>query len=59
MWMLFVIIMQADRYFVSPQGPYPTAEICELARDAVLQTAPQPKINYDAICIQTDHDIGS
>jgi hypothetical protein len=59
MWMLFVILMETNRYFVSPQGPYPTAELCELARDAVLQTAPQPKINYDAICIQTDHDIGS
>jgi hypothetical protein len=29
-------------------------EACFEARDVVMQTAPQPKINYEAICIQTD-----
>jgi hypothetical protein len=58
MWMLFVIVLETDQYLVAPRGPFPTAEICELARDAVLQTAPQPKINYEAVCIQTDHNIG-
>lgn len=58
MWMLFVIVLEADRYFVSPQGPYPTMEVCFEAREAVVQSAPQPKINYEAVCIQTDHNIG-
>jgi len=59
MWVLFVILLEADRYFVSPNGIYPTMESCFEAREYVMQTAPQPKINYDAICIQTNHDIGS
>jgi hypothetical protein len=54
MWMLFVIVLEADRYFVSPQGPFPTMEVCFEAREIVLQTAPQPKINYEAVCVQTD-----
>ena len=54
MWMLFVIVLESDRYFVSPQGPFPSMEICFQARDRVMQFAPQPKINYEAICIQTD-----
>jgi hypothetical protein len=54
MWMLFLIVLEADRYFVSPQGPFPTMEVCFEAREIVLQTAPQPKINYEAVCVQTD-----
>jgi hypothetical protein len=54
MWMMFLIILEADRYMVSPQGPFRTMDQCFEARDYVLQTAPQPKINYEAVCIQTD-----
>ncbi len=54
MWMLFLIVLETDRYLVSPNGPYPTMEACFEAREVVMQTAPQPKINYEAICIQTD-----
>jgi len=58
MWMLFVIVLETDRYFVAPRGPFPTMEVCFEAREFVMQTAPQPKINYEAVCIQTDHNIG-
>lgn len=58
MWVLFVILLEADRYYVSPNGIYPTMGDCFEARDFFMATAPQPKINYDAICIQTDHEIG-
>lgn len=58
MWVLFVILLEADRYYVSPNGVYPTMADCFEAREIVMQSAPQPKINYDAICIQTDHEIG-
>ena len=54
MWMLFVIVLEADRYFVSPQGPFPTMEVCFEARERILSTAPKPKINYEAVCIATD-----
>lgn len=58
MWVLFVIFLEADRYMVAPQGVYPSMSGCFEARDFFMATAPQPKINYDAICIQTDHEIG-
>jgi hypothetical protein len=55
MWMLFLIILEPDRYIVSPQGPFTTMDQCFEAREYVVQTAPQPKINYEAVCIQSDH----
>ena len=54
MWMLFLIILEADRYMVSPHGPFKTMDLCFEAREKILIMAPQPKINYEAICIQTD-----
>lgn len=58
MWILFVIFLEADRYMVSPQGVYPMMDDCFEARDFFMATAPKPKINYEAICVQTDHEIG-
>ena len=43
---------------VSPQGVYPMMADCFEARDFFMATAPKPKINYEAICVQTDHEIG-
>ena len=51
-WVLFVLLLEAERYYVMPQGHYMTMEECFEAREAVMQSAPQPKMNYDAICIQ-------
>jgi hypothetical protein len=53
-WVLFVLLLEAERYYVMPQGHYMTMEECFKAREAVMQSAPQPKMNYDAICIQTN-----
>jgi hypothetical protein len=58
MWVLFVILLEADKYLVAPQGIYPSMTDCFEAREFVMQTAPQPKINYEAVCVQTDHNIG-
>lgn len=55
MWMLFLIVLEADVYLVSPQGPFTSIERCFEARDGIISTAPQPKINYEVVCIQTDH----
>lgn len=54
MWILFVIFLEVDRYMVAPQGVYPMMDDCFEARDFFIATAPKPKINYEAICIQTD-----
>jgi hypothetical protein len=53
-WVLFVIVLEADRYYVSPNGMYETMNDCFEAREFFMATAPKPKINYDAICIQSD-----
>ncbi len=58
MWILFVILLEADRYYVAPQDVFPTMANCFEARDFFMATAPKPKVNYDAICIMTDHEIG-
>jgi len=53
-WVLFAIFLEANRYIVSPIGMYPTMNDCFEARDFFLSTAPQPKVNYDSICIPSD-----
>lgn len=54
MWMLFVIVLQSDAYFVAPKGPFMSMKRCFEERDRTLATFPQPKINYEAVCIRTD-----
>jgi len=53
-WILFVILLDADRYYVSPTGFFTTMDKCFEARQEFMITAPQPKINYEAVCIQSD-----
>jgi len=54
MWVLFAIIIQSSGYTVYPQGPFMTMDDCFAAREYFIQTGPKPKINYEAVCIQTD-----
>ena len=54
MWLLFAILIQTDGYAVFPQGPFMTMNDCFEAREVFINTAPQPKINYEAVCVQTD-----
>lgn len=54
MWMLFVILLEADRYMVAPRGPFLSMEDCFEAREVTLSTFPEPKINYEAVCVRTD-----
>ena len=53
-WVLFVIIMGPAQYYVQPNGIYTLMGECFRARELFMQTAPQPKINYEAVCVQTD-----
>ena len=54
MWMLFAIIITAEGYGTMPQGPFATMNECFEAREYFMATAPKPKINYEAVCVQTD-----
>ena len=56
--MLFVIVLEADRYFVAPRGPFESMEVCFEERESILNTFPEPKINYEAVCIRTDKVTG-
>jgi hypothetical protein len=53
-WLLFVILLESERYIVAPQGLFIEMNDCFEARDYFLATAPQPKINYEAVCIPSD-----
>ena len=39
---------------VSPNGLFTSEAECLTAREYFIATAPQPQINYDALCIATD-----
>ena len=54
MWLLFAILIQTDGYAVFPQGPFMTMNDCFEAREVFINTAPKPKINYEAVCVQTN-----
>jgi len=54
MWMLFVIVLETNQYFVAPRGPFESMEVCFEERERILNTFPEPKINYEAVCIRTD-----
>ena len=54
MWMLFVILLETNQYFVAPRGPFESMEVCFEERERILATFPEPKINYEAVCIRTD-----
>ena len=53
-WILFIIMLDSDRYYVQPNSFYSSMDKCFEARELFMATAPQPKINYEAVCIQTD-----
>lgn len=54
MWMLFTILLTAEGYYTHTQGPFATMEKCFEARDYLIETGPNPKVNYEAVCIYTD-----
>lgn len=53
-WVLFIIILDATQYYVQPNSFYSTMDKCFEARELFMKTAPQPKMNYEAVCVQTD-----
>lgn len=53
-WVLVAILIMNQETRHMPVGFYPDMDGCFEARDFFLATAPQPKINYEAVCIFTD-----
>lgn len=54
MWVLFAILIQGNGYSVYPQGPFLSMDECFEAREVFIESGPKPKINYEAVCVQTD-----
>ena len=54
MYMIFVIMLQADQFFVRPHGPFLDMATCFQAREEILAQFPEPKVNYEAVCVKTD-----
>ncbi len=54
MWMLFTIVLQANQFYVKPNGPFVDMDTCFQARQAVLSQYEKPKVNYEAVCVKTD-----
>ena len=53
-WALFIILLEAEKYYVMPQGVYETEIKCLEAQTLFMLTAPKPKMNYESICVPTD-----
>ena len=54
MWILFVILVQPTQFSAGPVSYHTTMEECFAAREYFMETAPKPKMNYEAVCVQTD-----
>ena len=54
-WLLVGILISGQQIMVKPFGFFPEMEHCFEAREFVMQTAPQPKVNYEFVCIRTDN----
>jgi len=54
LWLLVVVIVVDGMAYMQNGGLHATMKDCFEARENVMQTAPQPKINYEAVCIKTD-----
>lgn len=53
-WALVAILIVNAEVRTMPVTLTSTKELCEQARIVFLSTAPQPQINYEAVCIFTD-----
>lgn len=54
MWVLFTIILEANQFYVKPNGPFVDMATCFEARETILEQFPEPKVNYEVVCVKTD-----
>lgn len=54
MWVLVAVMLTAQGVGVQPVSPYKTMEECFDAREVYMQRMPQPKVNYEMVCVRTD-----
>lgn len=57
-WFLFVIFLQADRYYVAVHSMHQSEESCSVVRETVVDETGRPPLNYEAVCIPADFQVG-
>jgi len=57
MWFLFVIGISNGLAGVTANGPYYSMTKCFKVREALLETYPKPKIDYEAVCVKSSSKI--
>jgi len=53
-WVLVAILVMDSNFKMMPLGAFVSMDECFQARQAFMATGPQPKINYESVCIQTN-----
>lgn len=54
-WFLIAIFIIPGEVKIGIQGIYFEQEHCEAIRDQILATGPQPRIDYDMVCVPSSH----
>ena len=53
-WVLVALLFIEGQIKFIALGAFTTMDECFTARDYFIATGPQPKINYEAVCVQTN-----
>ena len=53
-WVLVAMMFIEGQFKFMMLGAYTAMDECFEAREYFMATGPQPKINYESICIKTD-----
>jgi hypothetical protein len=53
-WVLVATLFIQGEFKFMGLGVFATMNECFTARDYFIATGPQPKINYEAVCVQTN-----
>ena len=54
MWVLIGILLTQEAIYAQPVSTHVTMADCFEAREVAMQDLPQPKINYEFVCVRTN-----
>ncbi len=54
MWVLIGVMLAVQGVGAQPISPHATMEECFEAREEIMEQMPEPKINYEFVCVRTD-----
>ena len=53
-WVLMLIAVEADMFYIRGMGIHNSMDSCFRARQALVEEIGRPIVNYQTLCIQTD-----